>query len=193
MAPALLAPSIPIAKVANRMPVPERIRDLSDTMTAWRHDLHAHPELLYDVERTAGFVADRLRDFGCDEVVTGIGTSLEDVRREVSAHRALASAAAVSASLRIASCGLAPLADWRTNRPRTTPPYDEMAGRTGHLVREQLIAGLHVHVGIEDPDRAVGVLDRLRADLPVLLALSASSPYWSGADSGFASFRTVHW
>ena len=55
------------------MPVPERIQELSDTMTAWRHDLHAHPELLYDVERTAGFVADRLREFGCDEVVTGIG------------------------------------------------------------------------------------------------------------------------
>ena len=55
------------------MPVPERIRELSDAMTAWRHDLHAHPELLYDVERTAGFVADRLREFGCDEVVTGIG------------------------------------------------------------------------------------------------------------------------
>ena len=57
----------------NEMPVPERIRSLSDTMTAWRHDLHAHPELLYEVQRTAGFVADRLREFGCDEVVTGIG------------------------------------------------------------------------------------------------------------------------
>lgn len=42
-------------------------------LTAWRRDLHAHPELLYDVHRTAAFVADRLRDFGCDEVVTGIG------------------------------------------------------------------------------------------------------------------------
>ncbi|MDP4002011.1 M20 aminoacylase family protein [Methylobacterium sp. NEAU K] len=55
------------------MPVLERIRDFADTMTAWRHDLHAHPELLYDVERTAAFVADRLREFGCDAVVTGIG------------------------------------------------------------------------------------------------------------------------
>ena len=55
------------------MPVLERIRDFADTMTAWRHDLHAHPELLYDVTRTAGFVAETLRSFGCDEVVTGIG------------------------------------------------------------------------------------------------------------------------
>ena len=55
------------------MPVPERIRDFAETMQAWRHDLHAHPELLYDVERTAGFVAEKLRSFGCDAVVTGIG------------------------------------------------------------------------------------------------------------------------
>ena len=55
------------------MPVLERIRAFADTMTAWRHDLHAHPELLYDVDRTAGFVAETLRSFGCDEVVTGIG------------------------------------------------------------------------------------------------------------------------
>ncbi|GJE10717.1 M20 aminoacylase family protein [Methylobacterium longum] len=55
------------------MPVLERIRDFAETMQAWRHDLHAHPELLYDVERTAGFVAEKLRSFGCDAVVTGIG------------------------------------------------------------------------------------------------------------------------
>ena len=55
------------------MPVPDRIDALAEEMTAWRRDLHAHPELLFDVHRTAGFVADRLRDFGCDEVATGIG------------------------------------------------------------------------------------------------------------------------
>ena len=55
------------------MPVIDRIADLSEEITAWRHDLHAHPELQYDVHRTADFVADKLRSFGCDEVVTGIG------------------------------------------------------------------------------------------------------------------------
>src|SRR6185436_19962518 len=46
---------------------------LSDEMAAWRHDFHENPELLYEVHRTAGIVADKLREFGCDEVVTGIG------------------------------------------------------------------------------------------------------------------------
>jgi amidohydrolase len=55
------------------MPIVNRIADLHDEITAWRRDIHAHPELLYDVHRTAGTVADKLRSFGCDEVVTGIG------------------------------------------------------------------------------------------------------------------------
>jgi metal-dependent amidase/aminoacylase/carboxypeptidase family protein len=55
------------------MPIVNRIADLHGDITAWRRDLHAHPELLYDVHRTAASVADKLKGFGCDEVVTGIG------------------------------------------------------------------------------------------------------------------------
>ena len=55
------------------MPIVNRVADFHGDITAWRHDIHAHPELLYDVNRTAGIVADKLRSFGCDEVVTGIG------------------------------------------------------------------------------------------------------------------------
>jgi hippurate hydrolase len=55
------------------MPIVNRVADLAAEITAWRRDLHAHPELLYDVHRTAASVADRLRAFGCDEVVPGIG------------------------------------------------------------------------------------------------------------------------
>src|SRR6201987_586828 len=56
-----------------RMPIVNRVADLQPDIQAWRRDIHEHPELLYDVHRTAAFVADRLREFGCDEVVTGIG------------------------------------------------------------------------------------------------------------------------
>ena len=55
------------------MPVLNRIADLSDEIAQWRQDLHRHPEILYDVHRTAGVVADKLKQFGCDEVVPGIG------------------------------------------------------------------------------------------------------------------------
>jgi hippurate hydrolase len=55
------------------MPVINRIAEFTDEIAAWRQDFHAHPEILYEVERTAGIVADKLKGFGCDEVVTGIG------------------------------------------------------------------------------------------------------------------------
>ncbi|HLZ02435.1 MAG TPA: M20 aminoacylase family protein [Bradyrhizobium sp.] len=55
------------------MPIVNRVADLQPEIQAWRRDIHEHPELLYDVHRTAAFVADRLREFGCDEVATGLG------------------------------------------------------------------------------------------------------------------------
>jgi amidohydrolase len=55
------------------MPIFNRVADMHDEITTWRHDLHAHPELQFDVHRTAALVADKLRAFGCDEVVTGVG------------------------------------------------------------------------------------------------------------------------
>jgi amidohydrolase len=55
------------------MPIVNRVADLHSEIADWRRDLHAHPELMYDVHRTAASVADKLKSFGCDEVVTGIG------------------------------------------------------------------------------------------------------------------------
>jgi amidohydrolase len=55
------------------MPIINRVADFADEIASWRRDFHAHPELLFDVHRTAGIVADKLKQFGCDEVVTGIG------------------------------------------------------------------------------------------------------------------------
>jgi hippurate hydrolase len=55
------------------MPIVNRVADLHSEIAGWRHDLHAHPELMYDVHRTAATVAEKLKAFGCDEVVTGIG------------------------------------------------------------------------------------------------------------------------
>jgi len=55
------------------MPIVNRVADLHDEITAWRRDMHMHPELQYDVHRTAASVAEKLKSFGCDEVVPGIG------------------------------------------------------------------------------------------------------------------------
>ena len=60
-------------KAVISMPIVNRVAELQPDIQAWRRDIHEHPELLYDVHRTAALVADRLREFGCDEVITGIG------------------------------------------------------------------------------------------------------------------------
>src|SRR4051794_3842551 len=54
------------------MPILNRIADFHAEMTAWRRDFHAHPEIAFEEVRTSGIVADKLREFGCDEVLTGI-------------------------------------------------------------------------------------------------------------------------
>src|ERR1700732_2554859 len=55
------------------MPIVNRVADLQPDIQAWRRDIHEHPELLYDVHWTSAYVAERLREFGCDEVATGLG------------------------------------------------------------------------------------------------------------------------
>src|SRR5579872_4662512 len=73
------------------MPIVNRVADLQPEIAAWRQDLHAHPELRYDVHRTAAFVADKLKSFGCDEVVPGIGqTGVVGIIRGRKAGRAIA-------------------------------------------------------------------------------------------------------
>jgi carboxylate-amine ligase len=68
-----------------------------------------------------------------------------------------------------------------------------MQERFGLTVRNQLTCGLHVHTFVESPEEGVAVMDRIRDKLAVLIALSANSPYWNGAETGFESYRTQAW
>ena len=71
--------------------------------------------------------------------------------------------------------------------------YMTMQERFGLTVRNQLTCGLHVHTFVDSPEEGVAVMDRIRDKLAVLLALSANSPYWNGAETGFESYRTQAW
>jgi carboxylate-amine ligase len=92
---------------------------------------------------------------------------------------------------RVAALGTSPL----PVSPETTvkPRYGRMVEHFGLTALEQLTCGCHVHVSIDSPDEGVAVLDRIRVWLPVLLALSANSPFWQGVDSGYSSFRSQVW
>jgi len=116
---------------------------------------------------------------------------LSELSEELRQGRALAAAAAAEAGARVAALATSPV-QVKPDLVRKGR-YLMMAQEYGLTAHEQLTCGCHVHVGIASPDEGVAVLDRIRPWLPVLLALSANSPYWQGQDSGYASFRYQAW
>jgi carboxylate-amine ligase len=92
--------------------------------------------------------------------------------------------------LRAASAGTHPFTVWQETVVSSTPRYQAVYGSMRELARREPSFALHVHVGMPDPETAIRVLNRMRAHLPLLLALSVNSPFWQGRDSGLASART---
>ncbi len=111
--------------------------------------------------------------------------------RAIRLDRDLADGAARTHGARVAALATSPLAPETHLTPKAR--YAAMESRFGLTVRDQLTCGLHVHTLVQSPDEGVAVMDRIRDKLAVLIALSANSPYWNGADTGFDSYRTQVW
>ncbi|MFB6625702.1 glutamate--cysteine ligase [Streptomyces sp. NPDC056374] len=125
------------------------------------------------------------------EVATPVCWTLDEVGGHLLRLRHALASAAEASGCRIAATGAAPVLGGLPVPVTPIPRYMTMAGDARRLVDEQLICGMHVHVGVPDPETGVAVLNRIRGWLPVLLAMSANSPLWDGRDTGFASWRTV--
>jgi len=125
------------------------------------------------------------------ESVTAVYESLADLDGAIRAGRFHADSLARTLGARVVALGTSPVlvAPHTTEQPR----YSAIAARLGLTAFEQLTCGCHVHVAVESDEEGVGVLDRIRVWLPVLLALSANSPYWNGIDTGYASYRRRVW
>ena len=91
--------------------------------------------------------------------------------------------------LRIGSAGTHPFAMWEDQRISARPRYRDLVSALRFVARQEIIFGLHVHVGIDDPDKAIHVANGMRVHLPILLALSANSPFWRADPTGLASTR----
>ena len=127
------------------------------------------------------------------ETNTAVCTTLEELRADIVRLRGLAAGLAEKAGLAVVATGTAPLS--RSSDFELTPlgRFSRMQEDYRFLVDDQLICGLQVHVGVTGRDLAVRVAQRVAADLPTLLAMSTSSPYWHGVDTGYSSFRTMVW
>ena len=127
------------------------------------------------------------------EMVTPVCHTLAEARAAlVRGRRAILEAAAQDGH-RIAAAGTHPFS--RPEDQQITPKerYEDIATTYQALARDHVICGCHVHVGVADPTVALAVLNRVRPWLAPLLALSASSPFWQGADTGYASYRSELW
>jgi carboxylate-amine ligase len=127
---------------------------------------------------------------GALELATGAHRTSGAVATELAVLRARLAAELEPLGLRAGVAGTHPMAEWQQMRVSGGARYQLLRGTLRDLVHREPTFALHVHVAVRDPEVAVDVANRLRAHLPLLLALSANSPFWRGRDSGFASMRS---
>lgn len=143
------------------------------------------------VDRAPGDTVEQ--EFKKEQAETGSEPSrtADELLRRLRGLRTVVADAAAGSGASIAAVATSPL------RVRPTPMSDERYQRMletfGVIADQQLTCGQHVHVSIRSRAEGVGVLDRIGPWLPILLALSANSPFWQGVDTGYASYRTVLW
>jgi len=124
------------------------------------------------------------------EIATDPCPDVAAAHEQLRSLRAHVAAVAAEHDLTIGSAGTHPFARWEDQRIAARDRYRDLVRELRFVARQELLFGLHVHVGIDDPDLAIHVADGMRVHLPILLALSANSPFWRGDRTGLMSSRT---
>ena len=124
------------------------------------------------------------------EAQTGVARTVAEAVDEIHGLRKELERTLSTLGLRAAVSGTHPFAIWQEIAVSGGERYQFVYGSMRELARREPTFALHVHVGVPDADTAIRVNDRMRVHLPILLALSANSPFWQGRDSGLASART---
>jgi carboxylate-amine ligase len=127
------------------------------------------------------------------EVGTKICSGVAEAREEVLRLRGTLTTLLEPEGMRIASAGTHPFSHWQDQRITELDRYKMIEDEMQDVVRELLIFGMHVHVGIDDPQSRIEVVNEARYFLPHLLALSTSSPFWLRRATGLKSYRSVVW
>ncbi|MGE4218065.1 MAG: carboxylate-amine ligase [Alphaproteobacteria bacterium] len=123
------------------------------------------------------------------EVGTAICRSVKEARSKLAALRRCAIETAAEHGLALVAASTHPIADWDGQRHTDKDRYNRLAADMQALSRRLLICGMHVHVGIEDDDLRIDLINQVAYFLPHLLALSTSSPFWRGHDTGLKCYR----
>jgi len=125
------------------------------------------------------------------ELVSGVANSVAEAGADL--YQASQQVRAVADPMRVGliSAGTHPFSSWRTQKITESERYLNLLNRAQVIGRQTAIFGVHTHVGIETRDKVLPILNSMLVYQPYLLALSASSPFWDGKDSGYASMRSV--
>ena len=123
------------------------------------------------------------------EVGTRICANIEEAREDLYDLRRNMIHLAEENGLMLVAGATHPFADWRSQEIYPDPRYDKVVEDLQLVARANLIFGLHVHVGIEDREAAIRVMNSIRYFLPHILALSTNSPFWLGMETGYKSYR----
>ena len=124
------------------------------------------------------------------EVITGICSTVAEATADLAGTIAQLRPLAEARDLKLMCAGTHPLTDWATQTISPSPRYAKLVEDMQWLARQLQIFGVHVHVGVRSPEKVIPIVNALTAYVPHLLALSASSPYWIGHDTGLASARS---
>jgi len=126
----------------------------------------------------------------CIEVITGVCGTVDEAVHDLAATVDEVAEAAAARDIGVMSSGTHPFTDWATQQISPNPRYAKLITDMQWLARRLQIFGVHVHVGVRSPEKAIPIVNALTGYIPHFLALSASSPYWVGTDTGLASARS---
>ena len=125
------------------------------------------------------------------EVVTGVCSTVSEIKDDLSATISQLERITGRRDTMLACAGTHPVSDWRDAKMAPIQRYVELVEQMQWLVRRIQTFGVHVHVGIRDGSKAIPIVNALAGYLPHFLALTASSPFWNGQDTGLASSRAI--
>ncbi|NUM81655.1 carboxylate-amine ligase [bacterium] len=124
------------------------------------------------------------------EVGTHICHTIQEAKKDVAKLRSTLSKLAEKRGLKIVAASTHPFSDWKTQEISEHEHYKQIVENMQDLARANLIFGLHIHVGMPDNESCIAILNQIRYFLPHILALSTSSPFWIGRNTGLKSIRT---
>lgn len=174
-------PSYTLGVEEELMIVDAETLDLANSIEGLLADLEGHD--------AAGEVKPELMESVCEIATTPCADAAE-IGVQLGELRQLVTAAAGQRELAIGAAGTHPFAMWEDQRIVSRPRYRELVAGLQWVARQELIFGIHVHVGVDDPDKAIHIANGMRVHLPILLALSANSPFWRADATGLLSSRT---